>query len=278
MRLKEIGAESEAGCAAAPPEVRVEGAGERGEAYERLPGRTDILLVCDHASNFVPPDYGRLGLDPAEFERHIAYDIGAEGLTRALAARLGAAAVLSRFSRLVIDPNRGLDDPTLVMRLSDGAVVPGNAGVDAAERERRIARFYAPYDAALSQAIEDATASGAAPAIFSLHSFTPLWKGAVRPWHAGILWDRDARLARPLIDALRADPALVVGDNEPYSGALPGDTMWRHAAARGLPHALIEIRQDLICEERGIEDWADRLAPILERLARGARNTRGRDA
>jgi predicted N-formylglutamate amidohydrolase len=227
-----------------------------------------LLLVCDHAENRVPPEYRDLGLPKAEFSRHIAYDPGAAAVTRALAAALGAPAVLSTFSRLLIDPNRGADDPTLIMRLSDGAVLPGNARVDDAERARRIARFYAPYHAAIDVAIEMALATGVVPAIFSVHSFTPVWRGVPRPWHAGVLWDRDPRLAVPLIDALRADTSLIVGDNEPYAGALRNDTMYRHATVRGLAHALIEVRQDLITDDAGVAGWSARIAAILQRLNR----------
>src|SRR4051794_17525685 len=132
-----------------------------------------LLLLCDHASNAVPPDLGDLGLPEAEFRRHIAYDIGAAAVTRSLARRLNAPAILTRFSRLIIDPNRGRDDPTLVMRLSDGAVIPGNARVDDAEVARRIERFYDPYDHAITAAIGRAMAAGAPPVLVCVHSFTP---------------------------------------------------------------------------------------------------------
>lgn len=227
-----------------------------------------LLILCDHAENRLPPEYGDLGLPAAEFRRHIAYDPGAAAVSLSLARRLGAPAVLSTFSRLLIDANRGEDDPTLIMRLSDGALVPGNATVDAAERARRIARFHAPYHVAITAAVEQGMATGHPPAILSMHSFTPVWRGKLRPWHAGILWDADPRFAVPLIEALRADSALVVGDNEPYSGALANDTMYRHATRRGLAHALVEIRQDLIGEAAGAEAWAERLEPIVARLVR----------
>ncbi len=223
-----------------------------------------LLLLADHASNGLPPAYGSLGLPPAELERHIAYDIGAAALTRGLAARLGAPAVMAGFSRLLIDPNRGEDDPTLLMRLSDGAVIPGNARADAAERQSRIARFYALYHAAVGDAVAAIAAAGQVPMILSVHSFTPVWKGFARPWHAALLWDADPRLAQLMIAALRADPALVVGDNEPYSGDLRNDTLYRHATLYGLPHALIEVRQDLIRDAAGVAEWADRLTPVLE--------------
>jgi predicted N-formylglutamate amidohydrolase len=236
---------------------------------ERIEGPVDsgILILCDHASNAVPPDLGDLGLPAEQFERHIAYDIGAAAVTRSLARRLGAPAILTQFSRLIIDPNRGRDDPTLVMRLSDGAVVPGNAHVGEAEVAARIARFYDPYDAAVAAAVEEAVGAGHPPVIVAVHSFTPIWRGWPRPWHVGILWDADDRFARPLLEGLRAEEGLVVGDNEPYDGALAGDTVDRHATARGLASALIEIRQDLIAADVGAEDWAERFARLLKPLA-----------
>jgi predicted N-formylglutamate amidohydrolase len=221
------------------------------------------LVLCDHASHAVPPELGDLGLPAAEFQRHIAYDIGAAAVTRALARHLNAPAILTRFSRLVIDPNRGRDDPTLVMRLSDGAVVPGNARVDEAEVQRRIARFYDPYDAAITAAIDRGLRAGEPPCIVTVHSYTPLWRGCPRPWHVGILWDADDRFAAPLLRGLCEEPGLVVGDNEPYDGALAGDTVDRHATRRGLANALIEIRQDLIATQEGAAEWAERFARLL---------------
>ncbi len=227
-----------------------------------------LLVICDHAENRLPAEYGDLGLPAEEFQRHIAYDPGAAAVSRRLARRLGVPAVMSTFSRLLIDPNRGEDDPTLIMRLSDGAVVPGNARVDTGERSLRIARFHAPYHAAVDAAIDRALAAGNPPVLVSIHSYTPVWRGYRRPWHAGVLWDIDPRFAEPLIAELRADPDLVVGDNEPYSGALVNDSMYRHATRRGLAHGLIEIRQDLIGEAAGAKAWADRLAPIVADLNR----------
>ncbi|MCB1480145.1 MAG: N-formylglutamate amidohydrolase [Rhodobiaceae bacterium] len=238
--------------------------------FEVIPGDPScgFLLLCDHATNALPERYGTLGLPQSQLERHIGYDIGVEGVTRRIAADLGIPAVLSRFSRLLIDPNRGRDDPTLVMRISDGAVVPGNARADAAEIGYRLKRFYLPYDRAITEAIDAGIAAGCPPALFSIHSFTPNWRGVQRPWHVGVLWDKDARFAQPLIEAFREDAALVVGDNEPYTGELEGDTMNRHGTRRGLAHALIEVRQDLIAESAGISEWADRLGTMLKRFAR----------
>ncbi|GJD29560.1 hypothetical protein PMNALOAF_0795 [Methylobacterium adhaesivum] len=233
---------------------------------ETIPGdpARGLLLVCDHASNHVPDDLARLGVPDHEFARHIAYDIGAAAVTRHLAALLGAPAILTRFSRLIIDPNRGRADPTLVMRLSDGAIVPGNARIDEAGKLERIRRFYAPFDAAIDAHVAAAEATGVPPAILTMHSFTPYWRTVARPWHVGILWDRDDRMSAPLIAGLRADPdGLTVGDNEPYGGGLPGDTIDRHAISRGLRNALVEIRQDLIAEETGQIEWAERFARLL---------------
>ena len=225
-----------------------------------------LALLCDHATNRLPAAYGTLGLPRAELDRHIAYDIGAAALTQALAARFKATAVLAGFSRLLIDPNRGEDDPTLIMRLSDRAIVPGNAVVGADERARRIAAFYQPYHAAIDTVLSAKLARGIVPIVLSVHSFTPQWRGARRPWHAGLLWDADPRVARALISGLAAESALVVGDNQPYSGDLRNDTLFRHATVRGLPHALIEVRQDLIDDEAGVQAWADRLEPIISGL------------
>ncbi len=223
-----------------------------------------LVLVADHARRDLPDEYGDLGLPASEFDRHIAYDIGVEAVTRRLAAASGAPAVLAGFSRLLIDPNRGEDDPTLIRQLYDGTVVPANYPLSAEERERRLDLYYRPYhDAVAAMVASVALATGRAPLIVSIHSFTPVMQGLARPWHCGVLWDLDDRAARPLIDALAADPLLVVGDNEPYDGALRGDTMFRHAIVNGFAHALLEIRQDLIADDAGAEAWANRLDPIV---------------
>ena len=226
-----------------------------------------LMLVADHAGRALPDEYGDLGLPVSEFERHIAYDIGVETLTRSLAAALDAPAVMARFSRLLIDANRGEDDPTLIRQLYDGTVIPANYPMSEAERQRRLERYWRPYhDAVGAMVASVAERSGAAPFLFSVHSFTPTMQGRLRPWHVGVLWDRDDRAVRPLIDLLAADPALVVGDNEPYDGALRGDTMFRHAIVNGYAHVLIEVRQDLIATPEGVEAWTQRLVPIIEAI------------
>ena len=228
-----------------------------------------LVLLADHAKRSLPDEYGDLGLPAAEFQRHIAYDIGVEAVTRRLARLTGAPAVIAGFSRLLVDPNRGEDDPTLIRQLYDGTVVPANYPMAAEERERRLDRYYRPYHDAVGAMIASvAEASGAAPFIFSVHSFTPVMQGHVRPWHAGVLWDLDDRVARPLIEMLAEDPQIVVGDNEPYDGALRGDTMFRHAIVNGFAHALLEIRQDLIADDAGADEWARRLAPIVDAINR----------
>lgn len=226
-----------------------------------------LLLTADHASRDLLAEYGALGLPESEFERHIAYDIGVDALTRALAARLCAPAVLGGFSRLLIHPNRGEDDPTLIMQLSDGAVIPSNYPLSAGERESRLENFYRPYHRAIAgTSAQVAAASGKAPFIVAIHSFTPRWKNRPRPWHVGLLWDSDPRAVAPLLAMLRENPDLVVGDNEPYDGALRNDAMYRHATARGFAHVLIEVRQNLIADKSGVIEWADRLAPMLEKI------------
>jgi predicted N-formylglutamate amidohydrolase len=220
------------------------------------------LLLCDHASSRLPAAYGTLGLTAELFESHIAYDIGAAEVTGALARACGAAAVLGAWSRLLVDLNRGADDPTLVMKLSDGSIIPGNRTLDAAELAHRIAAYHVPYHDRVTCEIARIETEGAVPILLSMHSFTPVWKRVPRPWEVGVLWDRDGRLARPLMARL-AEAGFVVGDNEPYAGALEGDCLYRHGTMRGLPHVLIEMRQDLIAEPEAARAFAGRLKPIL---------------
>jgi predicted N-formylglutamate amidohydrolase len=235
------------------------------QSYRRIEGdaRLGLLILCDHAESTVPAPYGTLGLGAEALARHIASDIGIAGVAELLAQALGAPALLTQFSRLLIDPNRGLDDPTLIMQISDGIVVPGNAGIDAAERETRIARYYLPYHRAIEHAVDAGIAAGKPPVLLALHSFTQAWKAVPRPWHVAVLWDKDPRLAQALLDRLREMPGLTVGENVPYSGKLRGDTLYRHGTARGLRHALVELRQDLILDAKGQAEWAERLAHVL---------------
>jgi predicted N-formylglutamate amidohydrolase len=222
------------------------------------------LVTCDHATNTVPAAVGGgdLGLPAADMARHIAYDVGALGLSQFLGAALDAPVVASNFSRLVIDPNRGEDDPTLLMKLYDGTLIPANRHADAAEVERRLNLCHRPYHEALAP-----FAARDRAVLLSMHSFTPQLRGRPpRPWQIGVLYAGDDRLARPLIDRLRAEPDLTVGDNEPYTGHLPGDAVDRHALRHGRPNVLIEVRNDLIEDEAGQREWSARLAPILEEV------------
>ncbi|WP_121629095.1 N-formylglutamate amidohydrolase [Tropicibacter alexandrii] len=228
-----------------------------------------FLITCDHATNTVPEDLGgTLGLPDADMARHIAYDVGALGVARALAEALDAPLVWSDFSRLVIDPNRGEDDPTLLMKLYDGSIIPGNRNAGAEERERRLDAYHRPYHAALERlaARHDDTV------LVSIHSFTRQLRGRpTRPWHVGVLHAWDARLSDPLIALLDAEPDITVGRNEPYPGHLPGDAIDRHALRHGRNNTLIEIRNDLIADAPSQAHWGERLAPMLEQaLARVA--------
>lgn len=223
------------------------------------PGRW--LVTCDHATNHVPDwiNAGDLGLDPADMERHIAFDIGAAGVTRKLAKLLDSPAILSDFSRLVIDPNRGEDDPTLLMKLYDGTIIPANRHADAAEREKRLDALHRPYHAAYGRLVNRRHDT----VVCAVHSFTPQLKGRPpRPWEIGILYASDDRLAQPFMAACR-DMGWCVGDNEPYTGHLPGDSIDQHALRDSRPNVLIELRNDLIADDTGQSLWAERLAPIL---------------
>lgn len=227
---------------------------------ENRPGRW--LITCDHASNSVPPQIadGDLGLPHEDMERHIAYDVGAWGVAQHLAQLLDAPAVAANFSRLVIDPNRGEDDPTLVMKLYDGSIIPANRDADRAEVERRLNLCYRPYHATLAR-----MAALPHAVIVSVHSFTRQLRGRdPRPWHIGVLHTDDERFSAPLIDRLRAEDDLCVGVNQPYTGYLPGDAIDRHCTAHHRPNVLIELRNDLIADHEGQKYWAGRLAVMLQ--------------
>ena len=234
-------------------------------SFEILQGDVahNLLITVDHACNHIPEHYEQLGLPNGEFERHIAYDIGTRELAIQLAAKLNVPAVMSKYSRLLIDPNRGEDDPTLIMQISDGAIIPGNVNLPESEKQLRKTEYYLPYHGAISAMIDDAIARAKPPAVFAIHSFTPSWKGVPRPWHVGVLWKHDGRFALPLINALSSDPTLNVGENQPYQGGMKGESVDKHGLHRGLATALIEIRQDLICDQTGVDEWAERLAKIL---------------
>ncbi|MGN6279762.1 MAG: N-formylglutamate amidohydrolase [Sphingomonas sp.] len=224
---------------------------------EIIPGTSDVLLLCDHASNQVPEGI-ELGVRPEQLDLHIAVDIGAEPLTRALAARLDAPAILATVSRLVIDLHREAEHPDLIPSVSDGHVIPGNAVPD---RAARIAAYHDPYHEALAALIDQTRPK----LLAAIHSFTPRLESARgdRPWEVGILYNEDDRAARIAIDLLKAE-GLEVGDNQPYSGKLLNATLNRHGEGRGLPYLAIEVRNDLIADDAGVARWADILGRVID--------------
>ncbi len=227
-----------------------------------------ILIVCDHASNALPNGYGSLGLPPALLQHHIAWDPGAADMARHLASAFKTRAILCGFTRLLIDANRGDSDPTLITAISDGNIIAGNVDLDADERARRQARFHNAYHGAIKAEVDRHLAEDRVPLLLSIHSFSPETHGKVKPWHLGVLWDRDSRLARPLMEHFGRQEHIIAGNNKPYSGAIPGDCMNRHGTGRGLPHVLIEFRQDLISDRSGLETWGHHLYEALSGVLR----------
>jgi predicted N-formylglutamate amidohydrolase len=237
-------------------------------AFEKIAAANpncSILLLCDHASPALPETYKNLGLDREALKTHIAYDIGAALVTRRLAAHFGATAILGKWSRLLVDLNRGPHDPELMVKESDGKVIPGNCTAGPEERSRRIHQFHEPYHQAVSGEIDRI---GPKAVIFSLHSFTPSLNGVQRPWEVGVIWDKDRRLAAALMERL-SEYGFIWGENEPYAGALEDDCLTRHGTKRGMPNVLIEIRQDLLATDNMSEAFADRLFPVLKSAVAG---------
>lgn len=227
-------------------------------------GQANVVLLCDHASNKIPSSLASLGLSSEDLCRHIAWDSGAAEVTRILSRRLDAPAVLSGYSRLVIDCNRKLGHETSIPAVSDGAVIPGNQKISATEIAHRVEAIFHPYHHGIEAVIDKVQARGIPPAIIAIHSFTPEMDNVARPWHISVLWDKDPRVSVPLLADLRARGDIVVGDNEPYSGREHyGYTAEVHATAAGLPNALIEIREDQIRDEPGIKRYADILGDAL---------------
>ncbi|HVJ36526.1 MAG TPA: N-formylglutamate amidohydrolase [Stenotrophomonas sp.] len=231
-------------------------------------GRSPWLLIADHAGQRVPRALHDLGLAQAELDRHIGWDIGIAGVTAQLATALDAVAITQTYSRLVIDCNRPHGSPTLIAQRSDGTDVPGNASLDAAQRQQRIDEIFAPYHARIVQELDARQAQARPTLLVAMHSFTPAMAGVARPWHAGVLYHRDTRLAHALRDALQAQGDLVVGDNQPYAVSDSSDyAVPVYGEGRGLLHVELEIRQDLIADEGGQLLWAQRLARLLPPLA-----------
>jgi predicted N-formylglutamate amidohydrolase len=230
-------------------------------------GRSPVVLICEHASNHIPARYGALGLAPADLLRHIAWDIGAADLARRLSALLDAPLFLSGYSRLLIDCNRPPGSATSIPPKSEDTVIPGNQALSRDEIASREAEYFAPFQDRIARFLDARTEAGRPSTILGVHSFTPVFLGRTRSWHAGVLYRNATGLGARLLTGLRSDPALTVGDNEPYRIALDEDyTVPVHGDARGLPAALIEVRQDLLGTAPDIEDWARRLAAGLSRL------------
>ena len=227
-------------------------------------GHSPFLLTCDHYGRLIPRVLGDLGLPESELVRHIAWDIGIAGVAEALSQHLDAHLIVQRYSRLVIDCNRPPDVASSIPLISEATTVPGNEGITREQAAVRRAQIFDPYHRRID-AIIDARRHNSMPTILvSLHSFTPVYAGIARPWHIGTLYQRDKVLPTLLLGALRAEPDLVVGDNEPYAVSDQTDyTIPVHAEARGLMNSGIEIRQDLISDQAGEKAWADRLARIL---------------
>ncbi|USG62851.1 N-formylglutamate amidohydrolase [Sneathiella marina] len=227
-----------------------------------------LLFTVDHASQHIPPAYNSLGLnDPSVLHRHIAWDIGIEDVTRRLADKLSATAIYARFSRLLLDANRYPEDMALTPVVSDGVLIPDNKNISAQEKEHRIDTYFKPYHHSIEEQLDTKIAAHGLPLLISMHSFTPIMNDFERPWHIGVLWDRDERIAGPMLEILRKNSSLVVGNNEPYSARDPlGYTMSAHGIDRGVPNVAIEIRQDLIDTHQGAEKWACIMADTVSQL------------
>jgi predicted N-formylglutamate amidohydrolase len=247
-------------------------AGDEPPPFEVVEGRmsSPYVVQCDHASNRIPRALGTLGLPERELERHIAWDIGAKEVARHLARALDAWLILQNYSRLVIDCNRPLEHRDSIAASSEDTAIPGNRDVSPLDAKLRATSIFEPYHARIVQELDERAATRTPTILIFLHSFTPTFRGVSRPWHAGVLYDRDGRLAVPLLEALRREPGLVVGENQPYAAsALTDYGIVEHGVRRGLLHVELEIRQDLIEHTPGQLDWAERLARLL-RVAEAA--------
>ena len=228
-------------------------------------GQAPVLILSDHSGCDIPAYLGDLGLPEEERRRHIGWDIGATDMTRRLASRLDATAVLNHVSRLVIDPNRVPYTPTSIPAVADGTFVPGNQDLSLKEQQRRIRLSFIPYHRTISREIARLRRRVGIPVIIAMHSFTPAMQREWRPWEAGVLFADDDRLATPVLERLRADTSLCIGANQPYSGNHPGSySLQFHALRPGFPNVAFEVRQDQIATKSDAEAWADRLARALQ--------------
>jgi predicted N-formylglutamate amidohydrolase len=229
--------------------------------------RSPYVIVCDHASRKLPRALGSLGLPARDLGRHIAWDIGAAALARRLREALDGWLILQNYSRLVIDCNRPLTSPDSIVGRSEDTVIPGNQGLSREQAALRVRGIFEPYHARIRRELDERTSRGQASVLLFVHSFTPTFRGVARAWHAGVLYHRDTRLAHPLLSALRREPDLVIGDNEPYAAsALTDYGLIEHGERRGLPHVELEVRQDLLGDENGVNAWSERLARLLEHV------------
>lgn len=227
-------------------------------------GKSPVLLVADHASRHIPAGMKQLGLADWVLEQHVAWDIGSDHLARFLADALDAPLILAGFSRLIIDPNRNPDDTSAIPEISDGIAIPGNMDLDDQQRAWRLETFFNPYHDRIDEELESFSARGIAPAMIAVHTCSPVFDRVVRPWHVGVMWDKDPRIPVPLMKCLEAMDGICIGDNEPYSGRHPHDfTIDHHAEAAGLPHVGFEVRQDLVKDLAGARKWAGILAAGL---------------
>lgn len=228
-------------------------------------GSSDIVLICEHAANHIPAEYGRLGLTEACLQRHIAWDVGAAAVTEGLSRALDAPAFLATYSRLLVDLNRPFGAPSSMPLRSEATDIPGNADLPDEEVERRRQRIFEPFHARLTAFLDARASAGKATRIVTIHSYTPVFLGVARPWHAGILFEHSADFAARVIADLAQDRSLTIGSNVPYSIDRDEDyAIPVHGTDRGNPAILVEIRHDLIAEEPGVTEWVGRLRRVLE--------------
>ena len=225
----------------------------------------NYIVICDHSSNYIPSEYNNLGISKNDLDSHRAYDLGASDIANELSKLLSCSLVMANFSRLLIDPNRGKDDPTLIPKISEGKIIKGNMNLSIynndKEKNKRISKFYSPYHKAIDKFINNSLDNRKIPKILSIHSFTPIWKGKEREIDIGILWDRDDRLSKIFLNSLKN---IKLGNNKPYSGRLKNDTLYKHATSNGIPNVLIEFRQDLLRKKHDRLRWAKKIYNILK--------------
>ncbi len=235
----------------------------------RPDGASPFLLVCDHAGNRIPRNLGTLGVSETDRRRHIAWDVGAAEMANLVSELLDAPLVLQTYSRLVIDCNRDPSVESAMPLVSEITEIPGNRNLNPRETTARIAEIFRPYHERITAIMGSRVAAGRATILVALHSFTPYYEGrGARPWHIGILYNRDDRLPRIMLELLGAEPGLTVGDNEPYKISDETDyTIPVHGERRGVLHVEIEVRHDEIGSESGQRAWAKRLVHVLGQAA-----------